>query len=70
MNEHEVMQIMGRLPDNIILHSSGGMKSKTWKCSTCKTIHESEQEVRPPSPCGCGSRFFEKILPKAIVATE
>lgn len=60
MNEWEAIEKMGRLPDNIIL-KGGGMKSKSWKCSKCLSIHNSEVEVRPPSPCSCGSIFFEKL---------
>ncbi|MEK5416330.1 hypothetical protein [Paenibacillus sp. FSL L8-0708] len=60
MNEWDVITHMGRLPDKIILNG-GGMKSKSWKCSKCETVHESEVKIRPPSPCKCGSIFFEKL---------
>jgi len=58
--ENAQLYIKARLgePDKIL--ASGGMISNAWVCSSCKKRHESTDEIRPPSPCGCGSIFFEK----------
>lgn len=61
MDENDVIRFMGRFPDKIMCVEDFDFKSKAWKCSTCNTLFEFENEVDMPSPCGeCGNIFFEK----------
>lgn len=59
--EHDIIRFMKRFPDKITPQTER-MKSKVWKCSTCKSEFKFEQETPAPSPCNiCHGIFFEKI---------
>ena len=59
MNEWDIIEKMGRLPDKIILNPKNRMMSRVWKCSKCKKIYSFEEVHENPAPCECGSIFFE-----------
>ncbi len=58
MNEQDVIDRLGE-PD-AVLPPGRGMTSTAWLCIACKRLHEFDEPVRPPAPCGCGCIAFEK----------
>lgn len=52
----EITKGIGSFPTKV----ATPMTSKRWTCSKCKKVYNSLIEVKSPSPCICGSIFFEK----------
>jgi hypothetical protein len=60
MNEKDVVERLGS-PDEIVGREDR-MRSRSWLCSTCRTVTATVEPLPCPAPCTkCGSIFFETV---------
>ena len=60
MNEKDVVERLG--PPDEIVRREGRMRSRSWLCSTCRTVTTTAKPLPIPAPCAkCGGIFFEAV---------
>jgi hypothetical protein len=60
MNEKDVVERFG--PPDEIVGREDRMRSRSWLCSTCRTVTTTVEPVPNPAPCAkCGGIFFETV---------
>jgi hypothetical protein len=58
--ERDVIKRLGR-PDEIVGREDR-MRSRSWLCSTCRTVSTNAEPLPCPAPCvKCGGIFFETV---------
>jgi hypothetical protein len=58
--ERDVIERLG-LPDEVVGREDR-MRSRSWLCSTCRTVTTTVEPLPCPAPCAkCGGIFFETV---------
>jgi hypothetical protein len=58
--ERDVIERIG-LPDEIVGREDR-LRSRSWLCSTCRTVTTTAEPLPVPAPCTkCGGIFFEAV---------
>jgi hypothetical protein len=58
--ERDAIERLGR-PDEIVGREDR-MRSRSWLCSTCRTVTTTAEPLPIPAPCAkCGGIFFETV---------
>jgi hypothetical protein len=60
MDEKDVVERLG--PPDEIVGREDLMRSRSWLCSTCRTVTTTVEPLPNPAPCAkCGGIFFETV---------